>query len=603
MDASSAHDRGGVSVPAMVLRAADDFSRSIAVRADGRDCSYAELVRRALALTEILRAHDVSPGDLIALVLPRGIERIVSTLAIWCAGAAPLFLDPVWPHARLAEIVQEARCGLVIGDDTEPNYAGTHTFVYREPETPSDHIGSLLEIKADTLAYVIPTSGSSGRPKLVEITHGNLTALVGWHNQAFAVSANDHASHLAGLGFDAAVWEVWPYLASGASIEIAPERVRSDAVGLRDWLVATGTTLAFAPTLTTEHLVRLPWPEAKLRFLLTGGDRLRVAPPPGLPFALVNNYGPTECTVVACSGTVPPEPVTASPPSIGTPIAGSVVRILDPDGHPAATGMTGEIWIGGANVGRGYRGDPTATGAAFRPDPSAADPDARLYRTGDLGSWRSDGSIDFHGRADDQLKVRGHRIEPGEVSAVLARHPRVSDAAVVGVERGDEMVLVAYVQSAPAAVPGGEELRDFVGRYLPDWSVPTLYVRVDALPVTASGKLDRGALPVPNDDNRLPSRAFAAPATPTEAQLLAIMAESMGGRDIGVEDNFFLLGGHSLLGTQVVLRAGERFEVELTLRHLFNAPTIRQLARLIETLVEELVAGLSEEEVLLRAHG
>lgn len=593
------------TVPASVARVAAAEPDAVALRDGGGALRYGELADASRALACALKARGIGRGDLVGNVLPRGSDRVALTLAAWRMGAAVLFLDPAWPEQRLAQLVGQARCTVVAAESSSV-LTGAELFDIAaagrigkgaaEADLPS-------AATPDDIAYVIATSGSSGTPKLVEITHGNLAALVAWHNAAFAVSPEDRATHLAGLGFDAAVWEIWPYLAAGASVQIAPESVRSHAARLRDWLTESRATIAFAPTLLAEQLIRLPWRACPLRLLLTGGDRLREAPPAGLPFSLVNNYGPTECTVVACSGTVAPASEGAGLPPIGAPISGCYIRILDEAGQPVAPGEIGEIWIGGANVGRGYRDQPEATAAAFMSDPLSAEPGARLYRSGDLGRWRADGTIDFHGRIDSQLKVRGHRVEPDEVAAVLACHPQIATAAVTGMEQAGGTVLVAYIQPEPGAVPGSEDVRGFVAERLPDWAVPSVYVAVGSLPVTAHGKLDRAALPTPTDANALPRHAYAGPTNPTEERLLAILAVLMNDRSIGIDDNFFLLGGHSLLGTQVVLRAGEAFGVDLTLRHLFQAPTVRALARTVEALVEELVASMSEEEVLLRAHG
>jgi acyl carrier protein len=291
-------------------------------------------------------------------------------------------------------------------------------------------------------------------------------------------------------------------------------------------------------------------------------------------------------------------------PSIGAPIGCTRVHLLDAHGREVADGAIGEIHIGGANVGRGYRNRPDLTAERFVHD-AFGPPGARLYRTGDLGARLPDGSIAFHGRIDDQEKIRGHRVEPDEVARVLDRHARVGASAVAARGEGAERHLVAYIVPARAsahddpacdAVPSAEALREFLGERLPDYMVPGEFVRLDALPLTSSGKLDRHALPAPGPDNALDRQSYRAPRTPTEQRLAEIVAGLLGVARIGVDDNFFLLGGHSLLGTQVVLRAREAFGVELSLRHLFEAETVAALAEVVERLLIEKLETMTDEE-------
>lgn len=568
--------------------------------------SYAELDQRASRVAAWLRTLGVGRESLVGICLERSFDQLVVALGTWKAGGAYLPLDPAWPDGRLRMIVEDAECKVVIGrDEVAKRLAGVETPVmaldWNAPALATDGGDTpATPVTPDALAYVIYTSGTTGRPKGVEVTHANLSHLIGWHNDAFAVTAQDRGSHLAGLGFDASVWEVWPYLCAGASIVLATDDVRTSEVRLRAWLIAQGVTVAFVPTALAQDLIRDDWAVGtKLRCLLTGADRLLGRPRAGLPFVLVNNYGPTECTVVATSATVSPEAEEKGLPPIGRPIGATTIHILGIDGAPVAPGQQGEIYIGGPSVARGYRHEPGMTAERFVADPSGA-PGARLYRTGDRGAWREDGQITFHGRVDDQAKVRGHRVEPEETASVLRGHPAVRSGAVVATPAGDGGdMLVAYVVSADAV--SAEELRDFLGQTLPDYMIPGAFVRMDALPLTANGKLDKAALPEPADGNALESAGFAAPQTPAEERLVRILEEVLGRGNVGVDDNFFLLGGHSLLGTQVVLRAGEAFGVDLTLRDLFQAPTIRQLALRIEELVMRMIEEMSDDEAQQRA--
>jgi amino acid adenylation domain-containing protein len=586
-----------------VARAARAVPDAPALIARCGTLTYAELDRRSDRVAAWLRSLGVGPESLVGLCLERSFDQLVVALGTWKAGGAFLPLDPAWPDGRLRMIVEDSACAVVVGRQSAvERLAGVETPVAAlDWNALPDDPGAVpvAPVAPDGLAYVIYTSGTTGRPKGVEVTHANLAHLIDWHNRAFHVTAADRGSHLAGLGFDASVWEVWPYLCAGASVVLAPDSVRTSDSALRDWLAAEGVTVAFAPTALAQELIRRDWPaETRLRILLTGADRLLGRPRPGLPFELVNNYGPTECTVVATSAAVPPEAGESGLPPIGRPIGATTIRILGADGAPVAAGQKGEIHIGGPSVARGYRHQPAMTAERFVADPFGS-PQARLYRTGDLGAWREDGQIAFHGRLDDQAKVRGHRVEPEETAVVLRGHPAVRSAAVVAAPGPDGDRLVAYVVAAEPV--SAEALRDHLGETLPDYMIPAAYVGMDSLPLTANGKLDKAALPAPSDDNSLGSAGFAEARTPAEERLVEILEEVLGRGKVGVDDNFFLLGGHSLLGTQVVLRAGEAFGVELTLRDLFQAPTVSRLALRIEELLMHMLDSMSDDEAQLRA--
>ncbi|HEX5184150.1 MAG TPA: non-ribosomal peptide synthetase [Allosphingosinicella sp.] len=581
---------------------------AIALSAACGSLSYGALDAGAARLAGLLRARGVGKGGLVAIGLERSFEQVTACLAVWKAGAAFLPLDPSWPEERLAALLEDSGCAAVIGraDLGLKPLLERPDFIALDGDAAEiaafDGDTGSVPVSSDDLAYVIYTSGSTGTPKGVEISHANLSNLVAWHIAAFGVCPGDRGSHLAGLAFDASVWEIWPYLCAGGSVALAPDSVRTSADALQRWLVAEQINVAFAPTALAERLIALPWPEGTaLRVLLTGADRLQARPPAGLPFRFVNNYGPTECTVVATSATVAPGSGEAGLPPIGRPIDNVQLHILDDAGEPVPDGTIGEAWIGGAGVGRGYRGRPDLARERFVPDRFGDAPGARLYRTGDLVARLADGQIAFHGRADDQVKIRGHRVEPEEVAAAIAGHPAVETSVVAARAGEGGHELVAWLLLAPGASPTGEEMRDFLAKKLPDYMMPAAFVRLDALPLNANGKIDRAALPAPGEDNRLGGRAFSAPGTPVEERLAEIIAGMLGRGPVGIDDNFFLLGGHSLLGTQVVLRASDAFGIDLTLRHLFQAPTIRTLAALIETLALELLEGLSDDEAQLRA--
>ncbi|MDP9086632.1 MAG: non-ribosomal peptide synthetase [Pseudomonadota bacterium] len=564
--------------------------------------SHAALQARSNAIAARLIEAGIMPGSLVGICLHRSCAQVAAMLGVWKAGAACLPVDPTWPVERLRFLIAEANCAALLARSGQLSEALSDTvpIVIDVDATAAAPAGEvpLDDSRADELAYVIYTSGSTGVPKGVEVGHCNLGHLIDWHNAAFAVTPDTRAASLASIGFDANLWDVWPYLAAGASVSIVPDLVRSSAPALAEWLVEQSIEIAFAPTLLAEQLITMAWPPGtRLRTLLTGADSLVARPPADLPFTLVNNYGPTECTVVATSGPVAAREFAHGRPSIGRPIANTQVYLLDSQGRPVANGVSGEIFIGGAGVALGYRGRPDLTSERFVPDPSSSDPAARLYRTGDLASRDASGELFFHGRIDEQVKIRGHRVEPEEVAEALRRHPDVAAVAVTGSPSHDGvMSLTAYlVPSRPAL--DAESVCSHLATLLPDYMIPSTLVRLDALPVTSNGKLDRAALPAPSTANQLVQSAFEAPTNALERRLAEILTDVMKLDTVGLDDNFFLLGGHSLLGTQIVLRAGDAFGINLTLRDLFDAPTVRRLAIVVEQRIVEAVSIMSDEQV------
>jgi amino acid adenylation domain-containing protein len=452
----------------------------------------------------------------------------------------------------------------------------------------------------DALAYVVYTSGSTGEPKGVEITHQNLAHLIEWHLTAFASSTGDRASHVAGLGFDASFWEVWPALCAGASVILVEEQARTSPALLQRWLLDHRITIAFAPTVLAEILVAMDWPaDTVLRVLLTGGEALHRRPNASLPFAFVNNYGPSECTVVSSSGTVDHD--GPGVPDLGWAIEGTRIHILNNAGDPVLEGEIGEIFIGGSGVGRGYRNRPDLTQERFLPDRFDRASNGRLYRTGDFARRLTDGRFVFFGRADAQEQIHGSRVEPAEVAAMLTRHPMVGWCAVVGDGHAHRRRLIAYVLPKAGMEPLSEALRGFLEMQLPGYMIPSVFVSIEQVPLTDNGKFDPDALPPLATATLLKSRAFRAPTTPAEARLTSIISEALDWSPVGADDNFFLLGGHSLLGMQVILRAQEAFSVQLSLRDLFQAPTVAGLAERITDLLSKKLDAMTDEEAELWA--
>jgi amino acid adenylation domain-containing protein len=568
-------------VPEQVAAQAARQPGALAVVGGAEALTYGDLDARAERLAGRLRRLGVGPEVRVGVCAGRTPRLAVALLAIWKAGGAYLPLDPAYPSARIDFMLTDAAAPVLL---TERALAGRFAVpglkvLFLEDVSDANISGGRVETPAAPLlpeqtAYVIYTSGSTGTPKGVEVSHDALRRLTGWHLRAFGVTAKDVATLLAGLGFDAAVWEIWPALAAGARLEMPDEAVRTVPEALRDWLLARGATVSFAPTPLAEALMALPWPpEAPLRLLLTGGDRLHRPPAVGLPFTLVNNYGPTENTVVATSGTVPPSPSHA--PSIGRPIDHVTARVVDAGLQPLPAILPGELVIGGASLARGYLGRPELTAERFVPDPWSPRPGARLYRTGDLVRWLPDGSLDFLGRIDQQVKIRGFRVELGEIEAALAACPGVEATAVLAPESADgSRRLVAYVVGGadPAA------LRHRLAERLPEHMIPALFLPLPALPLTPNGKVDRRALPEPAAESEA---GFVAPSDPLEELLAGLWADLLGRERVGVRDDFFALGGHSLLATQLMSRLRDVVGVELPLHALFEGATVAELARAV----------------------
>ncbi len=556
----------------------------LAVRDDAQSLSYGALDARANALAHQLRASGVRPGVRVGLCHERGVGHVVGALATLKAGGAYVGLDPAYPEARLAHMLRDAgapvlltqrsvpprvvaACAHVIHLDVDPASIG-------ERGDPPEELAGV-----DDVAYVIYTSGSTGEPKGVEVSHDNLINLVEWHCDAFTLASTDRTSMLASPAFDAAVWELWPSLTAGASLHIPDVVTAASPEALRDWLVSEGITISFVPTPLAEAVLPLEWPsDVALRCLLTGGDVLHRRPGASTPFTVVNNYGVTEATVVTTSGAVAPDPDAHTVPSIGRAIAGTYVHVLDPTGEPVSPGESGELYIGGRGVAIGYINRPRETAERFLADPWKTG--SRMYRTGDLVRVTAEREVYFLGRMDNQVQIRGHRVELDEIATVLSAHPAVDQCAVVATdEESGARRIAAYVVSSSDAA-GREELRDFLSNRLPVYMLPTAFVEIDALPLTRNGKLDRAALPAPPRADARRSAPSDAPVV--EAAVVGMLEELLDLDYVRPEDNFFELGGHSLMGAQLVARVHDRFGVELTLLTIFDNPTAAGIAACIE---------------------
>lgn len=570
--------RAGVAalVPGRIAAHAALHPDAAAVIEAGAVTSFGEMVKTAGALAAELRRRGAGPESVVAVCMERSAALIMAQLATWQVGAAYLPLDPSHPPGRLAGMLADAHVRIVVTTEAlRASVAGTGVEILTWEQRPAEGGLEPVAVEPEQTAYVIYTSGSTGRPKGVAVSHRALGNLVDWHGAAFGVTPADRATAVAGVGFDASVWEVWPALAAGASVVVAARAHILSPETLRDWLLASRATIAFVPTPLAEPLLALAWPEGTpLRRLLTGGDRLQRPPPAGLPFALINNYGPTEYAVVATSGPVEPADVMHAP-DIGRPVANTRALVLDEQMALVPPGAVGELFLGGPSLARGYLHRPDLTADRFVPDPFGAAGE-RLYRTGDQVRWRTDGTLEFRGRADGQVKVRGQRIELGEIESVLRVQPGVAAAVVVLRLVGGAPALAAYVVPVSGAMLDLERLRETLRSQLSAAMVPASWTVLSALPVTPNGKVDRRALPEP----AAPATVGGGvdPATPLERTIATVWSEALGRERVGVTDNFFDLGGHSLLLVAVQNRLQAVLGRPVAIMDLFAHPSVRTLA-------------------------
>lgn len=555
---------------AQVMRTPDQA----AIKHNGCTWTYRELNARANRLARLLRDKGIGVEQRVGIMVKPSLEMAAGVLAILKAGAAYVPIDPSYPDQRIAYILtdSEARVLLTQTDlpvtkqfDGEVILLDGNDSVLADGLSPTDEINLETAVGPRSLAYIIYTSGTTGQPKGVMVEHHSLINLCCWHNKAFAVSEQDRSAKYAGFGFDASVWEMFPYWIAGAQMHIIDESIRMDIVRLNEYFEQHGITITFLPTQLCEQFMELD--NRSLRILLTGGDKLKRVVKRG--YTLVNNYGPTESTVVATSTRIEPDEGTLS---IGKPIANTRLYILGAGNHVQPVGIAGELCIAGRGLARGYNNRPQETAEKFVADPFA--PGERMYRTGDLVRWQKDGSIEYIGRIDQQVKVRGFRIELSEIEAHLAQHPLVKAAAVTDIQdaHGDT-ALSAYVVLADEV--GFEALQVDLARALPEYMVPKYWVRVEALPLTPNGKLDRRALPQP--DTAAGAAAYKKPRNEREALLCLIWQDVLGMKQVGIGDNFFSLGGDSIKAIQMASRL-RKHGWKLEMKDVFQHPTIEQVS-------------------------
>jgi amino acid adenylation domain-containing protein/non-ribosomal peptide synthase protein (TIGR01720 family) len=555
------------SVAALFEEQARKTPRAPAVEFGPDRWTYQELDRRANQVAHRLLAQGAGKGDVIALSMERSAATVAAMLGILKAGCAYAPLDVSYPAERLKFMLEDAGARIVV---TELDVAGEREDAPRVESCGSD------------LAYVMYTSGSTGKPKGIAVRQRGIVRLVR-NTDYIQLGATDRIGQISNISFDAATFEIWGALLNGGCLV----GISKDVVLTPDEFAATIreqriTTMFLTSALFHQMARQAPDAFRTVRNLLVGGDvmdasAVRRVERHGAPERLLNAYGPTETTTFAACHLVRQLPETATTVPIGRPISNTTFYVLDRNGEPAPVGVPGELYIGGDGVARGYWNRPELTAAKFVSNPFSASQEDLLYRTGDLVRYRRDGAVEFLGRLDHQVKIRGFRIELEEIEQALAQHPAVREALVIAREDapGDKR-LVAYVVG-PAA-EGCAALRAWAAERLPEYMVPSAFVALNAFPLNVNGKVDRAALPAPEGERTEAAEAFVEPSTPLEKTLAEIWSAVLGVAPVGVSDNFFALGGHSLLATQAVSRIKEALGVEASLRLLFEAQTIAELA-------------------------
>ncbi|WP_435865609.1 amino acid adenylation domain-containing protein [Streptomyces xanthochromogenes] len=569
-------------LPALVARHAEHTPNALAVADGDTTLTYAQLVSRARRLASYLHDQGVRPGDPVALLMPRSAGTVVAQLALWWAGAAVVPLDPAHPRPRTAAMLEDSGATLTVGDSKLLEAAAPAGAVLAlpdderlpGPETTGEGPGP------DDIAFVMFTSGSTGRPKGVATPHGAVAELVTAPDYV-TVTARDRVLLHSPATFDGSTFEVWSALANGAAVVVCTTE-RPSFEDLAKDVERHGVTVAFFTTALFHQLAaRRSRVFSLLRTVVVGGEAMAAqharAVLRAFPWVeLVNGYGPTETTTFATAHRVT-DADCEGPVPIGRPVAGATAHILDEADLPVDDGARGELWIGGSRLAHGYTRRPELTAERFVDHPALG----RLYRTGDLVSARPDGILDFHGRTDDQVKVRGFRIEPGEIEHVLREQPEVDDAAVtVRRPSPDDARLAAFVVAGPGPVPRSEALLARLTALLPAHLVPDELTFVERLPLTTSGKVDRKALA--DLATAVDTIGEAEPLTPLQQAVAEVWGRSLGCEVTRPDADFLELGGHSLLALVVAEDLREDLGVELSLADFFAAPTVAGHADLVE---------------------
>jgi len=571
---------------------------AVAVVFEDQQLTYKELNGRANQLAHYLQKLGVEPEVLVGICVERSPLMIVGILGILKAGGAYIPLDPSYPQERLIFMFEDSATPVLLTQGQLVEKLSIHQVRVVDLDKDWRSIAEQSQenlrndINSDNLAYIIYTSGTTGKPKGICCKHIGVVNLLTDFQERKSLSVGDRCSLWTVISFDVSVYEIFSSLLSGGSLFIVPERVRLDAKSHAEWLKANQISSIYIPPFMLNEMA--DWLEQESekvswRRLLVGvepiPEQLLVRIGDKIPnLQVINGYGPSETTICTALYSVNTEIVSNRNTPIGIPVQNTVAYILNTHLQPVPIGVPGELHIGGAGLAGGYLNRPELTAEKFIPNPFSDEPGARLYKTGDLGRYLPDGNIEFIGRIDNQVKIRGFRIELGEIETVLGQHPVVRESVVIAREDipGDKR-LVAYIIPTEQTVDTSE-IRRFLKRKLPDYMMPTAFIMLEAMPLTPNGKIDRHALPLPDSSCRSLDTCFVPPRTPTEEVLVAIWADILGLEQVSVQDNFFEIGGHSLLTTQLLFKISELFHCELSLRSLLEKPTIEKIADHIDGL-------------------
>jgi amino acid adenylation domain-containing protein len=595
------------SIHQLIEEQVERTPEQIAVVSGDQQLSYSELNARANQLGRHLRSLGVGPEVFVAVYMDRSLDMVVALLAVLKAGGAYVPLDTMYPYERLSFMIADARVPVLVTQESMMARLPEHQakVIYVDSEWSTVAAGSTANlvhnVSADNAAYVIYTSGSTGTPKGVMVPHKGLVNYLNWCTETYKVAEGRGAPVHSPLGFDLTITSIFSPLLAGKSLFIIPEDDGIDGLtsALRSGknfslLKVTPSHLEVLNQMLTGDELR-----GSVKALIIGGEALssetvafwRDHSP---ETRIVNEYGPTETVVGCCVYEIPQGATEPGPVPIGRPIANTNIYLLDKKLRPVAVGVSAELYIGGEGLARGYLGQPEMTAERFIPHPFSEHGGERVYRTGDMARYRADGEIEYLGRVDHQVKLRGFRVELGEIEAVLRQHPKIGEVVVMVREEvlGDKRI-VAYVVSPEIEELSISDIRRFLRDKLPEHMMPASLVSLSSLPLTPNGKVDREALPAPGLGRAGMEEEYVAPRTVLEEAVARIWAETIGIELLGVHDNFFELGGHSLLATQVISRVRDEFEVELPVRIMFEGMTVAEMAAVI--LSRELEPGQSEK--------
>ncbi|MEO7535571.1 MAG: non-ribosomal peptide synthase/polyketide synthase, partial [Ferruginibacter sp.] len=567
---------------------------SVALVFGQQQLTYKELNERSNQLAHFIKGKGVKPETLVPVCIERSIDLVVSLIAILKAGAAYVPIDPGYPQERISYMLEDTAAKIVISSSQSSHKLQSANIEIIEPATIWNEISNEssdnveLIIKPGQLAYVIYTSGSTGKPKGVMIEHTGVVNLIEWHNREYEVTEFSRSTAMAGIGFDAFGWEIWPYLSVGAMLHIIDDDQRLSPVALSELFIENSITHSFISTALVPEFINASGSKiTSLKYLLTGGDKLSSLDLTAINFSLVNNYGPTENTVVTTNYKLAAKDSDTVPP-IGKPISNTSIYIINNDNQLAPQGVPGELCIEGVGVARGYLNLPELTAEKFIAHSFNNGASGKMYKTGDLARWLADGNIEYLGRVDEQVKIRGYRIELGEIESVLMQSGLISQAIVLAKEdnQGSKR-LVGYI----VLVAGIDHqiVISYLHGKLPDYMVPALWVELQSLPLTPNGKIDKKALPEPDASGSITNK-YVAPRNEVETKMAEVWQRLLHVERVGVEDNFFELGGDSILTIQVVSQL-RRFGYEMQPKDIFVHQTIGQLSLAIAQRSGSIVSG------------